>query len=312
MAALAPAGRRSASPTRRSTPTSSGVSAVRPPAVVPILIPAGESGATPAGRDELDRIVDRGTDRGRCSSSSGGISPNKAQHHLVEALWLYRRWYDPEARLHLVGPAVTGSYADAVFALADELGLTDAVRHGERPLRSRARRLVCRRRRVRLPVGARRVLHSVARGHARRPPHRGLCGRCGARDARRCGRSARLPNDRVWWPRPSTGSAADAALADRLVDAGHRRLDVFSSPRDPGQVRRGARPGGGAIGGPTDEAHLRDPPLRTRGHRRSGDRRPDAGRTPVPAAGVGGGGADQLRPRPPHVGEHRARRAPRV
>ena len=37
----------------------------------------------------------------------GRLSPNKAQHHLVEALWLYRRWYDPEARLHLVGPAVT-------------------------------------------------------------------------------------------------------------------------------------------------------------------------------------------------------------
>jgi glycosyltransferase involved in cell wall biosynthesis len=61
----------------------------------------------------------------------GRISPNKTQHHLVEALWLYRRWYDPEARLHLVGPAFTESYVEAVFALAEELGLADAVRHGE-------------------------------------------------------------------------------------------------------------------------------------------------------------------------------------
>jgi glycosyltransferase involved in cell wall biosynthesis len=61
----------------------------------------------------------------------GRISPNKTQHHLVEALLLYRRWYDPDARLHLVGPAVTESYAEAVFAFAEELGLEDAVRHGE-------------------------------------------------------------------------------------------------------------------------------------------------------------------------------------
>lgn len=61
----------------------------------------------------------------------GRISPNKTQHHLVEALWLYRRWYDPHARLHLVGPAFTKSYVEAVFCLAEELGLGDAVRHGE-------------------------------------------------------------------------------------------------------------------------------------------------------------------------------------
>ncbi len=60
----------------------------------------------------------------------GRLSPNKTQHHLVEALWLYRRWYDPEARLHLVGPATTPAYARALFGLASALGLGDAVRHG--------------------------------------------------------------------------------------------------------------------------------------------------------------------------------------
>lgn len=61
----------------------------------------------------------------------GRFSPNKAQHDLVEALWLYRRWYDPDARLHLVGPAVTAAYVEAVFGFAEELGLSHAVRHGE-------------------------------------------------------------------------------------------------------------------------------------------------------------------------------------
>ena len=61
----------------------------------------------------------------------GRLSPNKCQHQLVEALWLYRRWYDPAARLALVGPAITGSYAEAVLGFAGELGLADAVEHGE-------------------------------------------------------------------------------------------------------------------------------------------------------------------------------------
>jgi L-malate glycosyltransferase len=61
----------------------------------------------------------------------GRISPNKAQHQLVEALWLYRRWYDPEARLRLVGPGVTASYVQAVMGLAAELGLSGAVSHDQ-------------------------------------------------------------------------------------------------------------------------------------------------------------------------------------
>ena len=61
----------------------------------------------------------------------GRLSPNKCHERLVEALWVYRRLYDPDARLHLVGPTVTPEYAEAVFAFADELGLADAVRHAE-------------------------------------------------------------------------------------------------------------------------------------------------------------------------------------
>jgi L-malate glycosyltransferase len=61
----------------------------------------------------------------------GRLSPNKAQHQLVEALWFYRRWYDPEARLRLVGPAITESYATAVMEFAETLGLARVVEHGE-------------------------------------------------------------------------------------------------------------------------------------------------------------------------------------
>lgn len=98
-------------------------------AVVPILVDMDER--PPVVNDaELSRLR-AGHGQATVLLFVGRLSPNKAQHHLVEALWLYRRWYDPDARLHLVGPPMTGSYAAAVFALADELGLAGAVHHGE-------------------------------------------------------------------------------------------------------------------------------------------------------------------------------------
>lgn len=57
----------------------------------------------------------------------GKISPHKAQHELVEALALYRELYDPDARLHLVGGALSEAYHRAVLAFAGELGLAEAV-----------------------------------------------------------------------------------------------------------------------------------------------------------------------------------------
>jgi glycosyltransferase involved in cell wall biosynthesis len=98
-------------------------------AVVPILVKVDDR-PPDVDESELSRLRSA---HGRATVLLfvGRLSPNKAQHHLVEALWLYRRWYDPGARLHLVGPSMTESYADAVFALAEELGLTGAVRRGE-------------------------------------------------------------------------------------------------------------------------------------------------------------------------------------
>ncbi len=57
----------------------------------------------------------------------GKVSPHKGQHDLVKALAAYRRLYDPQARLRLVGGAISDQYRAAVERFADELGLIDAV-----------------------------------------------------------------------------------------------------------------------------------------------------------------------------------------
>ncbi len=57
----------------------------------------------------------------------GKVSPHKGQHDLVKALAAYRRLYDPDARLHLVGGAISDEYRDAVVRFAEELELGDAV-----------------------------------------------------------------------------------------------------------------------------------------------------------------------------------------
>jgi glycosyltransferase involved in cell wall biosynthesis len=97
--------------------------------VVPILISVAEwsSSPDPTAASALAARADGGT----VLLFVGRLSPNKAQENLIEALWLYRQWYDGKARLLLVGPAITGGYADALVDLAAELGLAEAVMHGE-------------------------------------------------------------------------------------------------------------------------------------------------------------------------------------
>ena len=57
----------------------------------------------------------------------GKVSPHKGQDDLVKALAAYRRAYDPQARLHIVGGAISEEYQTAVERFAAELGLADAV-----------------------------------------------------------------------------------------------------------------------------------------------------------------------------------------
>jgi L-malate glycosyltransferase len=58
----------------------------------------------------------------------GRVVPSKAQHELVKALWAFRRLYDARARLHIVGGTTSFEYLEAVRGLANDLGLTEAVR----------------------------------------------------------------------------------------------------------------------------------------------------------------------------------------
>ena len=57
----------------------------------------------------------------------GRIIPNKAQHDLVRAFALYRKVYDPGARLCLVGGVSSPRYHAALKAQVDDLGLQDVV-----------------------------------------------------------------------------------------------------------------------------------------------------------------------------------------
>jgi glycosyltransferase involved in cell wall biosynthesis len=95
-------------------------------AVVPLLIDMTATGADPdpelAGR--LAAAKERG---GADLLFVGKVSPHKAPHDLVKMLAVYRRCYDPDARLHLVGSPLGDRYGPALSAFAAELGLTDAV-----------------------------------------------------------------------------------------------------------------------------------------------------------------------------------------
>ncbi|MGA2519226.1 MAG: glycosyltransferase [Acidimicrobiales bacterium] len=57
----------------------------------------------------------------------GRVSPHKAQHDLVKALACYRRFFDPDARLLLVGSSLGTDYHRALERFVARLGLTEAV-----------------------------------------------------------------------------------------------------------------------------------------------------------------------------------------
>ena len=114
------------------------------------------------------------------------------------------------------------------------------------------------------------------------PPHRGLCGRGGARDARRRRRLCSTPTG------PARRLAAvdrvrrDPALLDRLVGAGRPAAAAPSTPsRTAGPVRRGPRAAGHRpAGAGCMKLAFVTPRYGIGGHRGSRDRRPHAGRAP--------------------------------
>ena len=56
------------------------------------------------------------------------VAPHKAQHDLLKSFAVYRRVFDPKARLWVVGAPSSDTYWEALHAFARDSGLGDAVR----------------------------------------------------------------------------------------------------------------------------------------------------------------------------------------
>jgi glycosyltransferase involved in cell wall biosynthesis len=95
-------------------------------AVVPLLFDAEREDVEPdpALTARLSTLKSRG---GADLLFVGKLSPHKAPHDLVKALAVYRRLYDPKARLHLVGSPLGNTYMDAMLDFVAALGLEEAV-----------------------------------------------------------------------------------------------------------------------------------------------------------------------------------------
>jgi glycosyltransferase involved in cell wall biosynthesis len=92
-------------------------------AVVPVLVDT-------AGFDhDVDgaALARLGEGAGSAWLSVGRLAPHKGIQHLIAALALHRRLYDPAARLRVVGTSACAAYATALEQLRDDLALTDAV-----------------------------------------------------------------------------------------------------------------------------------------------------------------------------------------
>jgi glycosyltransferase involved in cell wall biosynthesis len=74
-----------------------------------------------------DRLADGRRGGGADLLFVGRVAPHKAQHDVIKALVAYRRTYDPQARLHLVGGSASPAYLLALRRFVSALGLGDAV-----------------------------------------------------------------------------------------------------------------------------------------------------------------------------------------
>jgi glycosyltransferase involved in cell wall biosynthesis len=88
--------------------------------VVPILLDV--NALTSSAPDPAVRSIDATT-----WLFVGRIAPNKAQHDLVKAFAAYRRFFDPQAQLVLVGGGVDSPYGHTVTRFVHALELDDAV-----------------------------------------------------------------------------------------------------------------------------------------------------------------------------------------
>lgn len=95
-------------------------------AVAPILLDLDDFGVEPDTETRV-RLEATKRDGGADWLFVGKVAPHKAQHALVAALAVYRKAFDPCARLRLVGSAASHAYLTALTTYIESLGLSDAV-----------------------------------------------------------------------------------------------------------------------------------------------------------------------------------------
>jgi glycosyltransferase involved in cell wall biosynthesis len=96
-----------------------------------VMAPLVDMDRMRAGADAPDLAARRRAERAGGGSDwlfVGRIAPHKAQHDLIKAFACYRRLYDPQARLHLIGTSLGTDYRRALERFAERLGLSEAVR----------------------------------------------------------------------------------------------------------------------------------------------------------------------------------------
>jgi glycosyltransferase involved in cell wall biosynthesis len=92
--------------------------------VVPILLDTASFDHRVDGR-ALERLRSRA--KGAAWLFVARLAPNKAHHDLFKALAVYRRVYDPDARLRIVGSSASHAYSTALEELRSALQLDDAI-----------------------------------------------------------------------------------------------------------------------------------------------------------------------------------------
>jgi glycosyltransferase involved in cell wall biosynthesis len=198
--------------------------------VVPVLVDFGsyDGPADPATTARLRRAAERG---GAQWLFVGRLAPNKCQHDVIGAFAAYRAIFDPEARLVLVGGRTSALYRRALEQLVDELGLggcvdlADAVPFPALLAHYRAADVfVSLSRHEGFFVPVLEAMHFgvpvVARGAAAVPETVG-------------GGGLVLPDDAADDPVVVASAVhrvlSDQALRERLVAAGHDRVEHFSA-----------------------------------------------------------------------------------
>ncbi|MGD0741687.1 MAG: glycosyltransferase family 4 protein [Acidimicrobiales bacterium] len=96
------------------------------PRVVPVLT-EGRAFADPPDPTALERLTAARSRGGADWLFVGQIAPHKADHDLIKAFACYRRVFDRDARLYLVGREMGSAYIDALRRFAAALGLAGAI-----------------------------------------------------------------------------------------------------------------------------------------------------------------------------------------